>query len=196
MHAQSLLLGLKGHDLDDFSHQLGQVRRQETPRNLVRLDACDVEDVRDQMHEAAQVLIHYMEIVLPVGRSLRPTQVVETSPDGGQRGTQFVRHGGQEVGLEAVQGLEFLVGLGQLAGRALHLFLKSAPSFLQFVAHDAQGLPDAIHFVAAPDANLPWELPPADAVGHGLQRAQGPQHQMTNQKIQGQHREHDERQGG
>ena len=147
------------------------------------------------MREAAYVLVHDVQIVLPVGGGLGAPQIVEPATDGGQGGAQFVRHGGQEFALQAIQGLEFLVGQGQLAGRALHLFLQPVAPFLQLGAHAAQCLAHAIHFMAAADMDPAGEFPLADAVGHGFKGAKGPEHQVADQEIQGHDREHDERQG-
>ncbi|KAF5043960.1 hypothetical protein DSECCO2_496760 [anaerobic digester metagenome] len=191
-----MLLGLLGQDLRNLPDEFGQIPVHEVPLHLVRLDARDVEDVRDQVHQTAQVLVHDLQVVLPVGGGLGAAQVVEPAADGGQGRAQLVGHGGQEVRLEAVQGLQFIVGPGQFARGAAHLFLQSAPALFQLAAHVLQGPAQAVHLVAAADMHLAGELAPADPVGHGFQLSQGPQDQMADQEIESHDGQHDQGQGG
>ena len=127
-----------------------EIHRLDQPVGVAGLDLGQVQDLIDQARQALGLAHQDAQEALALA-DLDLRVVVEDlgeGADGGQRGAQFVGHGGHEVVLEPIQLLEALVGGAQLRGGRLQLpgLLLQLPAVgadLGGLVQDVQDLVDA-----------------------------------------------------
>jgi hypothetical protein len=107
-------------DLDGLIDDGHQIRRFRIDAQLARDDARDVEDILDDLHLSLRIAVDDLDRLADARLELTLTQDGRPSDDGVQRRAQLVRHGREELVLDAVR----LLGsarhaLGQGAGGLL-----------------------------------------------------------------------------